>query len=81
VECLAIAPAGVHSSAMSKSIRDQMLGQGVVQPEDTAEAKWAAAQAAAPAEPEKRLPPPFEAPARGVIVRSSRADKDRGGRG
>jgi len=68
---------------MGKSIRDQMLGQGVVKPEDTAEAKWAAAQAAEPAAPDKQLPPPFEAPARGVIVNTRRdaGDKDRGGRG
>ena len=53
---------------MSKSIRDQLLKQGVVKPEDTQEAKRAAAQAARPPEPEKELPPDFDARATGVIV-------------
>jgi len=74
--------AGVHSVAMGKSIRDQLLGQGVVKKEDTAEAKWAAAQAARPAAPDKELPPPFEAPARGVIIDTRRGgDNDGGDRG
>lgn len=57
---------------MGKSVRDQMLAKGLVRPEETPEARRAAARSSRPDEPEKALPPPFEAPARGVIV-SSRA--------
>lgn len=63
---------------MSKSISDQLLNKGIVKPEDTPEAKRAQARAALPPEPEKELPPPFEPPARGVIVDSSTKKKDRG---
>ena len=56
---------------MSKSIRDQLLKQGAVKPEDTQEGKRAAAKAARPPEPDKELPPPFEAAARGVFVTQS----------
>jgi hypothetical protein len=56
-------------SAM-KSIQDQMVGKGIVSETDTPEAKREAERAARPPEVEKRLPPPFEAPARGVIVAS-----------
>jgi hypothetical protein len=62
---------------MSQSISDQLLNQGVVQPEETPEAKRALARAALPPEPEKELPPPFEAPARGVIVNSSTKNRGR----
>jgi hypothetical protein len=55
---------------MAQSIRDQMLNKGLVSKEDTFEAKRAAARAALPVDTEKALPPPFEAPARGVIVAS-----------
>jgi hypothetical protein len=58
---------------MSQSISDQLLNQGVVKPEDAPEAKRAQARAALPPEPEKELPPPFEAPARGVIVSSTKS--------
>ena len=57
---------------MSERIRDQLVEKGLVTEEQTPEGKRAAARAAAPAEPEKALPPPFEAPARGVIVDSKR---------
>ena len=50
-----------------------MVEKGLVTEEQTPEGKRAAERAAAPAEPEKALPPPFEAPARGVIVDSKRA--------
>ncbi len=56
---------------MSKSIHDQLLKQGVVKPEDAPEAKRSQARAARLPEPEKALPPPFDAPARGVIVDAS----------
>jgi hypothetical protein len=56
---------------MAESIKDQLLRKGLVAKEDTVEAKRAAARAAEPVETEKMLPPPFEAPARGVIVASS----------
>ena len=55
---------------MGKSVRDQMLAKGLVGPEETPEARRAAARSYRPAEAEKALPPPFEAPARGVIVSS-----------
>ncbi|MGZ3406063.1 MAG: hypothetical protein ACXVAN_06430 [Polyangia bacterium] len=48
-----------------------MVDQGLVTEAQTPEGKRAAERAAQPAEPEKKLPPPFEAPARGVIVDSS----------
>jgi hypothetical protein len=48
-----------------------MLDQGLVDKKETPEAKRAAARAEQPVEEEKALPPPFEAPARGVIVQSS----------
>ena len=56
---------------MASSIRDQMVDKGLVSEAETPEAKRAAARAAQPAEPERQLPPPFEAPARGVIVEST----------
>lgn len=55
---------------MAQSIRDQMLDKGLVRKEETPEAKRAALRDAQPVESEKELPPPFEAPARGVIVTS-----------
>jgi hypothetical protein len=58
---------------MARSIKDQMLEEGLIAPKDTPEAKRAAERAAEPVEPEKDYPPPFEAPARGVIVTSSRS--------
>ena len=58
---------------MSESIRDQMVDKGLVREEETPEAKRAAARDAQPVETEKQLPPAFEAPARGVIVSSSRS--------
>jgi len=56
---------------MARSIKDQMLDEGLISPKDTPEAKRAAERAAEPDEPEKAFPPPFEAPARGVIVTSN----------
>ena len=56
---------------MAKNIRDQLLESGVVNEDQTQEAQRAAADEARPAEPDKALPPPFEAPARGVIVSSN----------
>jgi hypothetical protein len=56
---------------MARSIKDQMLDKGLISPTDTPEAKRAAEHAAEPDEPEKAYPPPFEAPARGVIVASN----------
>jgi hypothetical protein len=56
---------------MADSIKDQMLDKGLISPRDTPEAKRAAERAAEPDEPEKAFPPPFEAPARGVIVVSN----------
>ena len=56
---------------MAQSIRDQMLDKGLVGKDETPEAKRAASRDAEPIESEKQLPPPFEAPARGVIVGSS----------
>jgi hypothetical protein len=56
---------------MADSIRDQMLDRGLITEAETPEGVRAAARAAEPAEPEKQLPPPFEAPARGVIVTST----------
>ena len=53
---------------MGKSIAEQLLNKGVVKPEDAPAARRAREVAARPPEPEKELPPPFEAPARGVIV-------------
>ena len=53
---------------MSQSIRDQMLGIGLVKQSETPEARRAAVNAARPPAPEKALPPPFEAAARGVVV-------------
>ena len=55
---------------MAQSIRDQMLDKGLVREDETPEAKRAALRDAQPVESEKELPPPFEAPARGVIVSS-----------
>jgi hypothetical protein len=55
---------------MAQSIRDQMLGKGLIRKEETPEAKRSAARDRQPIESEKELPPPFEAPARGVIVTS-----------
>ncbi|MDB4968158.1 MAG: hypothetical protein JWN44_3847 [Myxococcales bacterium] len=49
-----------------------MLEEGLISAKDTPEAKRAAERAAQPDEPEKDYPPPFEAPARGVIVTSNR---------
>jgi hypothetical protein len=48
-----------------------MVDGGLVGEDETPEAKRAAERAARPAEPEKELPPAFEAPARGVIVSAS----------
>src|SRR4051794_36433872 len=59
-----------HTSSMSERIRDQLLERGLVTEAETPEGKRAAERAAQPVEPEKALPPPFEAPARGVIVDS-----------
>ena len=56
---------------MAQSIRDQMVDKGLVREDETPEAKRAALRDAQPVEREKELPPPFEAPARGVIVTSS----------
>jgi hypothetical protein len=56
---------------MTQRIRDQMVEQGLVTEEQTPEGQRAAERAAKPAEPEKALPPPFEAPARGVILDSN----------
>ena len=61
---------------MSKSIRDQLLKQGVVKPQDTQEAKRAAVEAARPPEPDKELPPDFEARPKGVIVDPRYKKKD-----
>ena len=47
-----------------------MVAKAIISKDETPEAKRAAADAARPPEVEKRLPPPFEAPARGVIVAS-----------
>jgi hypothetical protein len=58
---------------MARSISDQMLDKGLVDEDQTPEAKRAAARDARPVEPEKKLPPAFEAPARGVMVSSSSA--------
>jgi hypothetical protein len=55
---------------MAESIKDQLLRKGLVAKKDTFEAKRAAARDAEPVDTEKELPPPFEAPARGVIVSS-----------
>jgi hypothetical protein len=55
---------------MAQSIRDQMVDKGLVREGETPEAKRAALRDAQPVESEKELPPPFEAPARGVIVTS-----------
>ena len=55
---------------MAQSIRDQMPDNGLVREDETPEAKRAALRDAQPVESEKELPPPFEAPARGVIVSS-----------
>jgi hypothetical protein len=56
---------------MAETIKDQLLRKGLVAKEDTVEAKRAAARAAEPVDTEKEFPPPFEAPARGVIVAST----------
>ncbi len=55
---------------MSKSVRDQLLDQGLVKTENTPEARRAALRTPAVPVEDKALPPPFEAPARGVIVAS-----------
>ena len=67
----------VAMAHVTRSIRDQLLQQGVVKPEDTQEAKRASLVKARPPEPDKELPPLFEAPARGVIVQSSGKKTDR----
>ncbi len=56
---------------MGKSLRDQLLDQGVVKPEDTFEAKRAREIAAQPPPTEKALPPLFEPLPKGRIVDSS----------
>ena len=61
----------VHTASVTKTIREQMLDQGLVKPEDTQEGRRAAADAARLPMTEKRIPLAFEAPARGVIVASS----------
>ena len=53
---------------MSRSITDQLLDKGLVKPESTPAAKRESSRAARPPEPDKELPPPFEAPARGKIL-------------
>jgi hypothetical protein len=53
---------------MARSISDQMVDSGLVGENETPEAKRAAERAARPLEPEKQLPPAFEAAARGEIV-------------
>ena len=58
---------------MAQSIRDQMLDKNLVREDETPEAKRAKERDAQPVESEKELPPPFEAPARGVIVGSGSA--------
>lgn len=60
---------------MSQSITDQMLGKGLVREDETPEAQRAALRDARPVEPEKALPPAFEAPARGVIIESSSMER------
>jgi hypothetical protein len=60
---------------MSHSITDQMLDKGLVHESETPEAKRAALRDARPAEPEKALPPAFEAPARGVIIESNSMER------
>ena len=57
---------------MTQRIRDQLVEHGLVTEAQTPEGKRAAERATQPVEPEKALPPPFEAPARGVIVDSKR---------
>lgn len=57
---------------MAKDIRQQLLEQGLVKQADLPEVKRAAVNAARPPEPEKEFPPPFDAPARGVIVDTSK---------
>ena len=63
---------------MSETVRDQLIRQGIITPAETHEARRAAADAARPPEPEKELPPPFEAPPRGVVVESGKAGHGRG---
>jgi hypothetical protein len=58
---------------MAQSITDQLLEKGLVGEGETPEAQRAAARDARPVEPDKKLPPAFEAPARGVMVSSSSA--------
>lgn len=53
---------------MAKTLSDQMLDKGLITEDETPEARREAARAARPAETERALPPPFDAPARGVIV-------------
>ena len=55
---------------MAQSIRDQLLERNLVREDETPEAKRTALRDAQPIESDKELPPPFEAPARGVIVTS-----------
>jgi hypothetical protein len=64
-----------HTARMSQSITDQMLGKGIVRENETPEAQRAALRDARPVEPEKALPPAFEAPARGVIIESSSMER------
>ncbi len=60
---------------MSHSITDQMLDKGIVRENETPEAKRAALRDARPAEPERALPPAFEAPARGVIIETGSMER------
>jgi hypothetical protein len=53
---------------MGKSMREQLLAQGAVKPEDTFEAKRAREEAARPPVTEKALPPLFEPKPKGVFV-------------
>ena len=71
----------MHTADMGKTIHDQLLDQGVVKPEDAPEARRAAERAARPPEVEKQLPPPFDAPARGRIVKSEGGPKPAKGSG
>ena len=59
-------------------MRDQLLSQGAVKPEDTFEAKRARAEAALPPPQEKALPPLFEPLPKGVFVNSAPVNTKRG---
>ena len=52
-------------------MREQLLAQGAVKPEDTFEAKRAREEAARPPVSEKALPPLFEPKPKGIIVNSN----------